>query len=278
MESLAKQGTYLGAKIDKGNVTDRKTLDEIKSLLTEQVKTLSDLATKQKAINDKFDADTKAWNDGQAEAQKLTDELTKTVAELQKSGVTVTTGQSESGKSWAEIKAGLQAQIAEAKKVKAAQDTSNVNASAAEAEYQAKLAQYTKDKAQYDKDKAEYDKKKAQYDKDKAAYDVAKAKYDQEKTEYDKALAEAQANTDKDGWLTEAQGQSLIYQSEPNAKLKITGGIVTESNSAEPSENTIGLSEYLEHPMVGSVITAEYTNLQNSYYNGKKISKVVYKI
>ena len=54
LETLAKQGTDLGAKIDKGNVTDSKTLDEIKSLLTEQVKTLSDLATKQKAINDKL--------------------------------------------------------------------------------------------------------------------------------------------------------------------------------------------------------------------------------
>ena len=48
-------------------------------------------------------------------------------------------------------------------------------------------------------------------------------KYDKEKTAYDAAMAEARANTGKDGWLTEAQGQSLIYQSEPNAKLKITG-------------------------------------------------------
>ena len=278
LETLAKQGTDLGAKISKGNVTDSKTLDEIKSLLTEQVKTISDLATKQKAINDKFDADTKAWNDGQAEAQKLTDELTKTASELQKSGATVKTGQAESGKSWDEIKAGLQAQIAEAKKVKAAQDTTNANTSAADADYQAKLAQYTKDKAQYDKDKAEYDKKKTQYDKDKAAYDTAKAKYDKEKTAYDAAMAEARANTGKDGWLTEAQGQSLIYQSEPNAKTKKSQAVLLPSqNSREPVENTIGPSEHLEHPMIGSVITAEYTNLQNSYYNGKKISKVVYK-
>ena len=37
LETLAKQGTDLGAKISKGNVTDSKTLDEIKSF-TEQVK------------------------------------------------------------------------------------------------------------------------------------------------------------------------------------------------------------------------------------------------
>ena len=78
--------------------------------------------------------------------------MTKTASELQKSGATVKTGQAESGKSWDEIKAGLQAQIAEAKKVKAAQRIRLMRIHrAADADYQAKLAQYTKDKAQYDK-------------------------------------------------------------------------------------------------------------------------------
>lgn len=262
LETLAKQGTDLGAKVSKGNVTDSKTLDEIKSLLTEQVKTISDLATKQKAINDKFDADTKAWNDGQAEAQKLTDELTKTAGELQKAGADVKTGQAESGKSWDEIKAGLQTQIAEAKKVKAAQDTTNANTSAADADYQAKLAQYTKDKAQYDKDKAEYDKKKTQYDKDKAAYDTAKTKYDKDKAEYDAALASLGANINKDGWLSEAIGQSLIFKSEPNANL-----VVTKNGQNVGPEQTLSK---------GETIVATYTNLKDSTYAGEKIAKVVY--
>ena len=85
--------------------------------------------------------------------------MTKTAGELQKAGADVKTGQAESGKSWDEIKAGLCKHKSLKLKVKAAQDTTNANTSAADADYQAKLAQYTKDKAQYDKDKAEYDKK-----------------------------------------------------------------------------------------------------------------------
>lgn len=66
-------------------------------------------------------------------------------------------------------------------------------------------------KANSDKDKAAYEKAKAKYDEDKKKYDAEKAKYDAE-------IAKMEADKGKDGNLSQAVAQSLIYKSEPDAK------------------------------------------------------------
>lgn len=66
-------------------------------------------------------------------------------------------------------------------------------------------------KANSEKDKAAYEKAKAKYDEDKKKYDAEKAKYDAE-------IAKMEADKGKDGNLSQAVAQSLIYKSEPGAK------------------------------------------------------------
>ena len=83
LEQLANQGKELGAKIDKGNVTDGKTLDEIKSLLTQQVQTITDLANRQKAINDKYEKDSASYKASVADTTKLASSLAEEVKALQ---------------------------------------------------------------------------------------------------------------------------------------------------------------------------------------------------
>ena len=64
--------------------------------------------------------------------------------------------------------------------------------------------------------KAEADKAAA--DKEKSDYDAAKKKYDEDKKKYDAEIAKMEADKNKEGHLSQAAAQSLIYQSEPNAK------------------------------------------------------------
>ena len=66
-------------------------------------------------------------------------------------------------------------------------------------------------KANSDKDKAVYESLKKKYDEDKKKYDAEKAKYDAE-------IAKMEADKGKDGHLSQAAAQSLIYSSESGAK------------------------------------------------------------
>ena len=70
-------------------------------------------------------------------------------------------------------------------------------------------------KANSDKDKAVYESLKKKYDEDKKKYDAEKAKYDAE-------IAKMEADKGKDGHLSQAAAQSLIYKSEPTAKATVS--------------------------------------------------------
>lgn len=117
-------------------------------------------------------------------------------------------------------------------------------------ELRGKLDQYQKDveasKANSEKDK------KAQEDYRKALDD------------YNKKVADAEKNKTKDGYLSEALTQSLIFESEPNAKLTITS-----KDGQKVDDFTYNLSK-------GQSLTATYENLTNTTYRGDKVSKVVY--
>lgn len=136
----------------------------------------------------------------------------------------------------------------------------------------------------------------------------AKEKYDADLAEYNKELEEAKANTNKEGYPTEVLIQGLIFDKEPNATVSISGVsgyyIAPDTNkygnaegmrymgysgaegeklvSSMSSPITLHISDDLSsYPIVlknNQTATVTYTNLQNSSYNGTKISKVTYEI
>lgn len=150
--------------------------------------------------------------------------------------------------------------------------------------------------------KDEYDAKVNKYNQDVATYNQAKQEWDAKK-------AELESKKTEEGQLTETLAQNLIFKDEPNAEVSVsgnfrgywkrsdnrygndygnnvdykpesgdtleqswTGGYATWKAS---NDNFLGLPVVLSQ---GDSITATYTNLQNSSYAGKKISKIEYTI
>lgn len=160
------------------------------------------------------------------------------------------------------------------------------------------IKQYEDEKKQ---SKDEYDAKVNKYNQDVAAYNQAKQEWDAKK-------AELESKKTEEGQLTETLAQNLIFKDEPNAEVSVsgnfqgywkrsdnrygndygnvdykpesgdtleqswTGGYATWKAS---NDNFLGLPVVLSQ---GDSITATYTNLQNSSYAGKKISKIEYTI
>ena len=94
--------------------------------------------------------------------------------------------------------------------------------------------------------------------------------------------AQAEKDKTKDGYLSQASVQNLIYNSEPNATFEVLTpnsgyqALSSDDKRYEPQERiaqgkfvgTVNLKQ-------GKSIQVKYSNLQNSSYNGKKISSVV---
>ena len=149
--------------------------------------------------------------------------------------------------------------------------------------------------------KDEYDAKVNKYNQDVATYNQAKQEWDAKK-------AELEAKKTEEGQLTETLAQNLIFKDEPNAEVSVSGNFqgywkrtdnhygndygnvdykpesgdtLEQSWTGEyatwkaSNDNFLGLPVVLSH---GDSITATYTNLQNSSYAGKKISKIEYTI
>lgn len=139
------------------------------------------------------------------------------------------------------------------------------------------------------------------------AHNKAMEVYKDEKDKYDKAVAEAQANLTKDGYLSEVVAQEFIFKKEPNATVSISGQAANLSIEATNSPDKVGNIFYLNsdnypsethipHPVLsdtinegatqgqsykilmrrGETTTVEYSNLENSSFQNKKITKVVY--
>lgn len=149
--------------------------------------------------------------------------------------------------------------------------------------------------------KDEYDAKVNKYNQDVAAYNQAKQEWDAKKAELENKKTE-------EGQLTETLAQNLIFKDEPNAEVTVSGNFQgywkrsdnrygndygnvdykpESGDTLEQSwsggyatwkasnDNFLGLPVVLSQ---GDSITATYTNLQNSSYAGKKISKIEYTI
>lgn len=145
------------------------------------------------------------------------------------------------------------------------------------------VSQYTADKQAYADAQAKYDTDKAKYVEDKAAYE--------------KNMAEAEANTKKEGNLSEVAEQGLVYNnaSEPNATHKVVKGNVVDEKEVQDAAKAaeVGDKDYLVNTVLnpdsefinggtyvalkaGETTTVRYEGLENSTYNGQKIAAVEY--
>nr|P21979.2 RecName: Full=Cell surface antigen I/II; AltName: Full=Surface protein antigen A; Contains: RecName: Full=Cell surface antigen II; Flags: Precursor [Streptococcus downei]pir/A60338/ surface antigen A - Streptococcus sobrinus (strain 6715, serotype g) [Streptococcus sobrinus]CAA40973.1 antigen I /II [Streptococcus sobrinus] len=183
----------------------------------------------------------------------------------------------------------------------------------AKTDYELKLSKYQEELAQYKKDLAEYPAKLQAYQDEQAAIKAALAELEKHKNEdgnlsepsaqslvYDlepnaqvalvtdgkllkaSALDEAFSHDEKNynNHLLQPDNLNVTYLEQADdvaSSVELFGNFgdkagwtTTVSNGAEVKFASVLLKR-------GQSATATYTNLKNSYYNGKKISKVVYK-
>ena len=182
----------------------------------------------------------------------------------------------------------------------------------AKTDYEAKLAKYEADLAKYKKDLAEYPAKLKAYEDEQAKIKAALVELEKNKDQdgyLSKPSAQslvydlepnAQLDLKTEGKLltatavdeafkkdTDQYGKKNLQLDNLNVK-NLENGATTSSvelygNINDKSDWTTNVGNKTEVKW-GSVllergqsVTATYTNLQNSYYNGKKISKIVYK-
>lgn len=145
--------------------------------------------------------------------------------------------------------------------------------------YQQDLDTYNKNLEQDKINQADYEKKLQEYNKDYEKYEQDLEIYKQKKAEYDKVLAQMEADKDKPGHLSKPIGQALQFGSDPNATLNITGGTPT-TDIAAPTRDVV-TNNGAHKPNVGRRISkgeqvvATYSNVKNSYFAGKPVTKIV---
>ncbi|WP_165329491.1 antigen I/II family LPXTG-anchored adhesin [Streptococcus tangpeifui] len=185
----------------------------------------------------------------------------------------------------------------------------------AKADYEAKLAKYEKDLAKYQKDLAEYPIKKREYEEEQERIKKALEELEKHKNEdgnltepsaqslvYDLEPNAQLALTTEGQFLKASAMDDAFSKSTSKAKydqkvlqmddldisnlqqaddvsssMELFGNIGDKSDWTTTVSNTgeaKWASVLLER---GQSATATYTNLENSYYNGKKISKIVFK-
>ena len=130
-------------------------------------------------------------------------------------------------------------------------------------------------KADYDAAVAHYNSELVRIPADnaskKATYDAAYAQYLADKKNYEDNLAAnlaaAEATKNQPGHLSEVHIQHMKFDHEPNAVVDIQStGYFREITGPT----------YRYGMKVGNTLTATYTGLENTSYNGRKITKVVY--
>lgn len=144
---------------------------------------------------------------------------------------------------------------------------------------------------------SQYNAEKQAYADDQAKYEADKAKYVEDKAAYEKNMAEAEENTKKEGNLSEVAEQGLVYNnaSEPNATHEVVKGNVVDEKEVQDAAKAaeVGDKDYLVNTVLnpdsefinggtyvalkaGETTTVRYEGLENSTYNGQKITAVEY--
>ncbi|WP_148132043.1 GbpC/Spa domain-containing protein, partial [Streptococcus sp. HMSC067A03] len=126
--------------------------------------------------------------------------------------------------------------------------------------------------AEFSKTMSDNMAKQEAYNKAYSEYLAQNWPYEQRKKE---ELRKAEENKNKEGYLSEVKEQYLQFKNETEAKLESTGGTNVRKDIKGNTylRNEIGNTHTLKS---GESVTATYTNLKNSSYAGKKITKVVY--
>lgn len=229
ISDLTKQAQEAGLDLTKGASKSYTSVEEAKQDLAKQEQALKDAQAAKTKAETTNSANKQAAEEAQAAANKSIEDA---VSKATASGTIVTNAGT------------IETTIEEAQKI-AQEQVDKINQT---------VAKNQAAQADYDKKKAEIDAQNEEIAKQNAA---AQAKYEEE-------LA-----AKKDGYLSVPSSQSLIFQSEPNAKNTIikSDGTVITSDSTEDTRVVL-------HK--GESITVTYTGLENSSYAGTKISKVVY--
>lgn len=229
ISDLTKQAQEAGLDLTKGASKSYTSVEEAKQDLAKQEQALKDAQAAKTKAEQTNAANAKAAQAAEDTANKI---ISDAVSSAQAAGTTVITSGT------------IEVTAEEAEKI-AKEQVDKINETVAKNQ----VAQ-----ADYEKKKAEFDAQNAEIAKQNAA---AQTKYEEE-------LA-----AKKDGYLSVPSSQSLIFQSEPNAK-----------NSIVKSDGTVIASDSTEDTRVvlrkGESVTVTYTGLENSSYAGTKISKVVY--
>ena len=137
-----------------------------------------------------------------------------------------------------------------------------------------------------------YEIAKKAYEEKLAKYNVAKKAYDEDMVRYNKAMEELEKKKHTDGYLEEPYPQTLLFKTEPDARPSVNTKTYRSTDWVKAVEqmgypagseiynialkyNRFSLDEgafrvFLEKD---KTVTAYYSNLQNSYFNGKKLSE-----
>ena len=207
--------------------------------------------------------------------------LDKAVADARNAGVPVTKGQDQD-MGVAHSKSEVDAKIAEIK-----------------ADYQQqiqKLEEAKKAIAKCDEEQKAYEAAKREYEEKLNQYNIAKKAYDEDMVKYEKAMEELEKKKHTDGYMEEPYPQTLLFRTEPDARPSVNTKTYRSTDWVKAVEqmgypagseiynialkyNRYSLDEgafrvFLEKD---KTVTAYYSNLQNSYFNGKKIIRVEYK-
>lgn len=153
---------------------------------------------------------------------------------------------------------------------------------------------------QYHANQKDYEAAKKKYDQELIRYNEELEQYNAKMTAYRKAMEELEQKKNEDGYLSQPASQMLTFQSEPNAVLQIPNGDKQYSKEEWQAFFNERISDHLgtnpaygandfsyingvvntsETRMVlhqGRSLKVQYTGLEHSYFQGKKISRVEY--
>lgn len=311
VNQAVQQAQNAGVKVVQDATVDKGTTNTLAETQKAQADIAQDQA-KQKAAVEQTTAD---YQKAKADHAKAVEETKQKNAQIEAENKALKEAHDKASQQAAQTnqavdqaKAKIKAEFPDAK---VTETTKEVKVDANKTSYNAYTKVVEQVKAENDKATATYQAEKAKENKDIAAAkaynetvrkqnSANKAKVDAENKEIDKfnkevaehnqaedarvakEKAQAEADKHKDGYLSQASVQNLIYNSEPNATFEVLTpnsgyqALSSDDKRYEPQEKiaqgkfvgTVNLKQ-------GKSIQVKYSNLQNSSYNGKKISSVV---
>ena len=279
LREAIEKAKSLGIKVDS---TEKKTFQstaELNEFNAKQLAQLNEAITKAEKNVSTSEADEEEYNKAKAEYDKKKAEYDKQKADYDKQKDEYDTAKIKYDadlKTYESAKTKYDADLKtyEAAKTKYDSDLKTYESSTAsnkkaQEEYNKKKAEYDAAKAKYDADlkiyeaaKADYDRKFAEYESgaanDKKAqeeYNRKKAEYDAAKAKYDAEIAKMEADKTKDGHLSQAAAQSLVYQSEPTARATgsnlVNAQPITRSG-LQRAFDRVGLDRYFIDELVNN--------------------------